>query len=360
MTVRRNMRTNRAPRPPLPSRRFRRRPGFPKPPARTAQLSNIVRAMASLGMARKAPSNARGPRRNRDIGAQERMNQKGHEFLGVVKVPTTAAIGQKLYQLEVNPQYIPRLSVIASQYKQWKGPITLHVESLGNAFATSSIAAAFVPDPDAVELTQTGVDLLRVVDSAPSKTSLHLQESVTKNVKASWSLTTNPWKFVQDTDPSDRSNGLFVIVALGSPGSVEIDLKISVSYDVTFQGNTYLAMEPTTVNALAAWQGVNDSLSDIEFAPGASGWVIAGPTITLNYPTGSVPSKFHGTWVPSPGLSQVYAAENLSPTAGRYISSLANFDVSATRTIYTYTTAVPAIPANPHTFISLPRSAGQT
>jgi hypothetical protein len=317
--------------------------------------------MQALNIARPAPStrkrnNARVGKRAQDIGVQERTVQKGHEFLGVVTVPTTAAIGQNLYQLEVNPMNIPRLSVIASQYKQWKGPMTLHVESLGNAFATSSVSAAFVPDPDPTDLSQTGVDLLRVIDSAPAKTSLHLQESVTRNVTASWALTTNPWKFLVDADPSDRANGLFVVVALGSPGTIAIDLKISVSYNITFQGNTFLAMETAAATPISAALGVNNNIANNAYTNpgGLVTWVYTPATFTLvfTYPTGQVPTKYYGLWTYAASTTWFANAVAASPSVATIVNrpTVLSINVTATQTTYVFSAALAVPPVATTTY----------
>jgi len=316
-----------------------------------------MRALTVGGNPRNRSAPARS--RARDIGVQERMTQKGHEYLQTIAIPTTAVFGQSLYTLEVNPMNIPRLQVIASQYKQWKGEISLNVEALGNAFATSSVTVAFVPDPDFSDLP-TSADLVRVVESSPSKVSLHLKDDLTVRSRASWALSTSPWKFLSDSDPSDRSNGIFVIVAQGSPGTIPVDLKLSVNYNVVFQGNSFVAMEPSTPTATTAWYGVNNALSDILFA-GTTGWVAAGPILTLNYPAGTVSTKYQGSWVPSPSLAQVLVSTNTNTVGSfRYINSLTSFTVTATQAVFTYGSALPAlVAATAYTFVQLPRSSAQ-
>nr|WPR18105.1 MAG: capsid protein [Chemarfal virus 142] len=221
-----------------------------RPSAKASQpLRSVRKAMAKLSVRQRS----RMPNAsNRPIGKQERLFQKGHEFYQIVEVPSSATIGQNLFQVEVNPTIFPRLSVIASQYKQWRGKINMHVESLGNAFALSSVSAAFFPDPDPADLPADPISLLRAIDSAPSKTNLHLQDTGIKTVTAPWTLTTNPWKFCVDDEASDRANGQFLIISNGSPGSELINLKVSFSYEVTFQGNTFQPMTPVTPPILAS------------------------------------------------------------------------------------------------------------
>lgn len=173
---------------------------------------------------------------------RDRCRQSGHEFLQFLTVPALAAPGTHLLTLRVNPTHFPRLTTLSSQFKQWKGPIRLHIESLGNALTFSSVTAAFFPDPENSQIPTAPATLLSTIEACPRKTTLHLQSTQRKTVHADWSLSTNPWKFIADTDPSDQSNGFFVIVANGSPGSEPVQLKISASYDVTFQGSTFAAI----------------------------------------------------------------------------------------------------------------------
>jgi hypothetical protein len=252
--------------------------------------------MAAMNISRRpqAQRTVRRPRVNPDIrpgiGSAERCVQKGHEFLNVTVVETDSTLGQSLFQLEVNPSQVPRLAIIASQYKQWRGRMSLTVESLGNAFSTSSVALAFIPDPDPAELPADPTDLLRVVESAPSRADLHLQAVSTKTVTANWDLTTNPWKFVEDDDPSDRSNGLFLLVSYGSPGDTPVNLRIGVSYDITFQGNTFKpanAIVPITAREVLA------QVSSITSAGLTSTSTAADLIITTGV---TFPPYLQGTW----------------------------------------------------------------
>jgi hypothetical protein len=241
-----------------------RRPRNQRPKPRNARKTpNVAQLSRGLNRLRVRPA--------RPIGVQERLRQKGHEFFQIITVPTDAFIGQNLFQLEVNPTMIPRLSVIASQYKQWKGDMKLHVESLGNAFSLSSVTSAFFPDPDPAELPSDPIALLRAIDAAPSKRNLHLQDTSIKTVDAPWSLTTNPWKFNVDTDPSDRANGLFVIISNGTPGSDPVNVKISLSYDITFQGNTFQPMIPALITPARTLASVTGGITSTEFTHPAFG-----------------------------------------------------------------------------------------
>lgn len=253
--------------------------------------------MTALNITRPRARNNRSVRANPDIrpgiGSAERCIQKGHEFLNVTVVPTDSTLGQSLFQLEVNPSQVPRLAIIASQYKQWRGRMSLTVESLGNAFSTSSVALAYVPDPDPAELPSNPTDLLRVVESAPSRADLHLQAVATKTVTANWDLTTNPWKFVQDSDASDRANGLFLVVSYGSPGTTPVNLRVGVSYDITFQGNTY---SPTAGSIIPTPRQVLAQVCQITCGPPVNVLEETEGTLTVSLDSGSFPPALQGVW----------------------------------------------------------------
>jgi len=323
--------------------------------------------MAALSLVKRKPNKRRNAVRQNTRGAGRIHREIGEEFLSFVTVPTTSSIGASLFSLEVNPMQLPRLSVFASQYKQWKGQISMHVESLGNAFSTSSVSCAYIPDPDPNDLPSDPTALLRVVNSAPSQRNLHLQDKAIASVSASWKLTTNPWKFVQDTDISDRSNGTFLIISNGSPGTTEVPLKVSFKYNVSFQGNTYSPLESGLANVTQALYGVNNSLSDQLFTPttGAANWSVNGNVLTLNYPAGSVSAKYFGTWtsqlasLPNGAavFQQVFQATAPTGNAGR--TTLTGLSISATQTIYNFAQITSPTAGTTNSFAVYPRTTGQ-
>jgi len=321
--------------------------------------------MAAMSLTKRRPARRTAKKTIRPSNGSARHSERGQEFLSFLTVPTASTIGSSLYTLEVNPTQFPRLGVFASQYKQWKGDVTLKVESLGNAFATSSVSLAFIPDPDVNELPSDPTSLLRVINSAPSQRNLHLQSQGSASVVAPWKLSTNPWKFVQDTDVSDRANGVFVIVSNGSPGAVDVPLKVSVSYNVQFQGNTYSPLEGALANVIQALYGTNNSLSDTLFQPtsGAFNYVVGGSGnrfLTLTYPSGTVSNKYIGNWTPLlPSLPNAaivlyanYAAG--SATAALSRNTLTQFSVSATQAIYQFADSL-TVPTLAGSFIVQPR-----
>jgi hypothetical protein len=314
----------------------------------------------------------RAPRRPRSNAPIRSSNssidrQIGEEFYGFITVPAAATIGQSLLAVEVNPSSFSRLSVFASQYKQWRGRISMQVESLGNAFSTSSVSAAFVPDPDLSDLPTDPTALLRVINSSPSQKNLHLQDKRVVNVVADWKLSTNIWKFVLDSDASDRSNGVFVIVANGSPGTTDIPLKVSFRYDVQFQGNTYAPLESGAASVLSALYGVNNYLSDTLFTPttGAANWSITGTSLTLNYPSGSVSSKYYGSWtsqvssLPNSAAVMQIITQATSPTSNNGRQTLTGLVIGATQTVYTFAAITSPTAGTSNSFQVIPRSTGQ-
>lgn len=243
----------------------------------------------------------------------------------------------------------------------------MKVESLGNAFSTSSVSLAYVPDPDPNDLPSDPTALLRVVNSAPSQRNLHLQDQRSAVVSASWKLSTNPWKFVQDTDPSDRSNGVFLIVANGSPGATDIPLKVSFKYDISLRGNTYTPLESGLANVTQAVYGVNNALSDQLFTPttGASNWSVTGNALTLNYPTGSVSPKYYGSWTTAvsglPNSAAVFQGftQAASTAASMNRTTLTGLSISATQTVYNFTGITAPAGGAAVSFVVYPRSTGQ-
>jgi len=327
--------------------------------------------MQSLGIARRPKQ----PRRNRRRGTNPgnaignrsgSNNQKGHEFLTTVPVPAGAILGQNLYQLEVNPSSFPQLSVFASQYTQWRGTIKMNVEALGNAFATSSVTAAYIADPDTSDLPVVPLDLLRVVESVEqvSRKSIHLQDPASTHViSAPWRVSTNPWKFVNDTDVSDRANGIFVIVALGDPGTTPINLKISASYDVSFQGRKYTPLESASATTVSAALGVNNSIGNQAYTntTGSFNWVYTPGTFTLvlNYTAGFVPAKYFGSW--SYGAGTYWFANAVVAAATTAIvnrPTLNTMLVGLTSTTYVFSAAlaVPPVAATAYTWNIRPRN----
>jgi len=283
----------------------------------------------------------------------------------IATVPIASAVGDLIYLVEVNPTQFPRLAVFASQYKQWKGDLKMKVESLGNAFANSSVSCAFIADPDQLELPGNGIGLVQVADSAPlgCRAQLHLQSTNIATVDAPWKFGAQNWKYCQDSDVSDRASGLFLVVSNGAPGgTAPIPIKITANYRVQFQGNTYLAMEPAAPSAASALLGANNGFCDFLFS-GTTGWTAAGATLTLNYPSGTVSTKYFGLWTYPPSTAvQLLASVNGSTTGSvRFINAIASINVTATSAVYIFSSAVPAlVAASAYTFVVLPRSATQT
>lgn len=328
--------------------------------------------MQSLGIARRPKQ----PRRNRRRGTNPgnsignksgSNNQKGHEFLTTVVVPPGALLGQNLYQIEVNPTSFPQLSVFSSQYTQWRGNVKLNVEALGNSFATSSVTVAYIADPDTADLPVAPLDLLRVVESVEqvSRRSIHLQDpSATHMISAPWRVSTNPWKFVQDTDPSDRANGVFVIVALGDPGATPINLKVSATYDVSFQGRKYAPLESAVPTLTSAVLGVNNNLGNLVFTngSGATNWVYNPATFTLvmNYTAGLMPAKYLGVWNYGTGawFANAVVAGAVTTIVNRPLLNLMTVTSTSTTYVFSAALAVPPVATTSYTWNVRTRNTG--
>jgi len=314
-------------------------------------------------MTRLNISRPRAPRARRVATRSDVITVTGEEILTIASIPTTSAVGDLIYVLEVNPTQFPRLAVFASQYKQWKGDLKMKCESLGNAFANSSVSLAFVADPDQSELPVPGIGLVQVADSAPSgcRAQLHLQSTNSALVDAPWKFGAQIWKYCQDTDVSDRASGLFLVVSNGVPGgTAPIPLKITASYRVQFQGNTYAPMESAVATNISALYGVNNALSDNLFTAttGAFNWVLSGPTLTLTMPTGTVSSKYQGVWnYPTTAVwfITVVPASNTGVVSRVNITTMT---VTATSVVYLFATA-PTTPVGSVSFTITQRVAGQ-
>jgi hypothetical protein len=311
--------------------------------------------MANLGFAKPQPRRSRNAPGNAIIGAaQGSTRQRGHEFLTTIVVPSGATLGQNLYQLEVNPTQFPQLAVFASQYTQWKGNVNLNIEALGNSFAKSAVLAAYIADPDGGDLPTAPADLLRTIESVErqSRTSIHLQDVVTHNLTAPWRVSTNPWKFVEDTDVSDRANGIFVLAALGDPGTDPIVVKISATYDISFQGRKFTPMESALSTNTTAAYGVNNYVGNQPFSPstGTFSWAYDSTllTVALRFPVGTIPDKYIGTWTYDP-LTPWFVNAIVSPS-GVSATSIVNrvyvlsMTVTTTTVVYQLGTALSAPP----------------
>jgi len=119
----------------------------------------------------------------------------------------------------------------------------MEVTSLGNAFVNASVTIGFIADPSPSELIASPIELLRRIESAPSVKTLKLNSNEVAKIEAKWNLSTNPQKFVDDPNPADESNGLFLIVANGAPGAI-VPLKVRLEFDIELKGPRYQPMVP--------------------------------------------------------------------------------------------------------------------
>lgn len=168
---------------------------------------------------------------------------RGTERVVTLTIPTTSKAGDLLYVLEGNPNSAPRAKAVASQFDSWSSSLEMEVETTGNAFSKNFILLRHIPNGDVSRLPQPGQSLLNVAEAYDRKSeSVKLQlDSNAKGIcKAPWkALSYNPRKPINDTDPSERNLGLFIVVSNGSPGAESVDITIRFRYDFRFFGPIY-------------------------------------------------------------------------------------------------------------------------
>lgn len=258
-----------------------------RPPRRAAKprpkRGRIPRAPRS-NMQVMSRRNARNPKLQTHcrFSAEERVTQ--------ITVPTTVTPGTVLYIAPVNPTMSPRLAAAATQFDSWYGKFTMSVETTGNAFSQDYVILRHVPNGDPARLPTTNYKnmmlLAETCDRRDASAKLQLDSNKTASVVASWAESYNRKKPILDTDPSECNNGLFIIVADGSPGTASVNLTVRMKYDVTFFGPL---SNPVVVNSTQQLTSSGGTLSStnlfgsapLSVGPGAvsaSGNVITFPT----------------------------------------------------------------------------------
>lgn len=175
------------------------------------------------------------------MSATERISQ--------VIVPTSVTPGTLLFQMPVNPYSSPRLQATATQFDSWYGEMTLQVETTGNSFSSDYVVLRHVPNGDPGRLptnASTLLSLAETADRAGESARLQLDSNRTAQVTARWADSYNPKKPLQDNDPTDANNGIFIIVADGSPGTTAVNLTIRLKYTIHFFG---AIVNPVIVNS---------------------------------------------------------------------------------------------------------------
>jgi len=235
-----------------------RRPQQQRKPARQ------MRRRPRRAPARQGPSN--GPNSVRRVSRQPKRQGamchfQGTERVKQVNVPTTVTPGTLLFLTAVNPTVSPRLSAAASQFDSWYGTMTLEVETTGNSFSQDYVILRHVPNGDPTRLPVNNQNLLNLAEACdrPSESyKLQLDSNRIGRVTAPWGASYNPRKPILDADPSDCNNGLFIIVADGSPGANAVNLTVRLSYDIHFYGPVAV---PVVVNSSQGIKGSGGQLN---------------------------------------------------------------------------------------------------
>jgi len=207
----------------------RRKPRAKAQPPRRKKVNQGRNAMAPM-MRRKT----REPR-TQDVmcrmSATERVTQ--------VIVPSGVTPGTLLFTSPVNPTSSPRLAAVATQFDSWHGTVTMEVETTGNAFSQDYAILRHVPNGDPSRLPTNARNLLNLAETCERRSEsakLQLDSNKTAQVVATWKTSYNPRKPILDNDPSECNNGLFILVADGSPGTVAVNLTIRFRYNIVFYG----------------------------------------------------------------------------------------------------------------------------
>lgn len=169
------------------------------------------------------------------------------EPLDPIRVPPNSTFGTLLYAEECNPARLGEmLKAQASQAQSWRGNYEFKLRVNGSVNAKNYAIARWLPDADISKLPSNPERLWKYVrgtaqqDDRPDRAFVKYNIVSEQNrnssykVKASWSGTFNPKKPIKDTDPSERSLGLFVIVSNGPPGE-----DITIDVDVHAKGHFY-------------------------------------------------------------------------------------------------------------------------
>lgn len=204
------------------------------------------------------------------------------EPLDPIRVPPDSQLGTLLYSEECNPARLGEiLKAQASQAQSWKGNYEFKLRVNGSVNAKNYAVARWLPDADKSKLPTNPQRLWKYVrgtaqeDKRPDRAFVKYNIVSEQNrnssykVKASWSGTFNPKKPIEDTDPSERSLGLFVIVSNGPPGE-----DITIDVDVHARGHFYgPTPSPTLIDTSAVVTATPTSLTQ----PFGTNTLVQGP-----------------------------------------------------------------------------------
>lgn len=233
------------------------RPRRPKQPNLTRRLANLaIQTFPKLSPRRNFPSRA-NRRGAIDINSVSTFN--GTERVATITIPTNSTPGQLLFTLENNPNSAPRAGAIATQFDSWHSVTELEVETTGNAFAKNFIVIRHIPNGDPSRIPSDPQSLLNFAEAYSRRNEsfkLQLDSNGKGIVRAPWTgVSYNPRKPINDTDPSERNNGLFIIVSNGSPGTDPVDITIRYRYSLKFYGPIYQPIISNLSTSLSGGSG---------------------------------------------------------------------------------------------------------
>lgn len=242
----------------MPNQRQNRRPRAKRPKVPIPLHLQATRALASLSLKRRPRrrnlrSNLLSRRPNRVPRMSAPCVMSNTERVSTILIPTTVTPGTLLYVLPVNPTSAPRASATASQFDSWFGNVSLEVETTGNAFSKDYVVVKHVPNGDPARLPSNVLNTLNFAESsdrAGDSRKLQLDSNQRVVVTAPWSESYNPKKPILDDDPSDCNNGLFIIVANGSPGTDPVSLTVRLKYNFHFFGPIFVPILTDNSNDL--------------------------------------------------------------------------------------------------------------
>lgn len=241
----------------------------------TRRLANMaISTLPKLMPRRNFP--ARNNRRGAlNINAISTLN--GTERVATITIPTSSTPGQLLYTLENNPNSAPRAKAVASQFDSWHSVTDIEVETTGNAFAKNFLIIRHIPNGDPSRIPTDPQSLLNFAEAYSRKGEsfkLQLDSNGKGTVRAPWNgVSYNPRKPINDIDPSERNNGLFIIVSNGSPGADPVDITIRYRYSFKFYGPIFQPLLPNTSSSLTGGSGFTTT------APFPLNMTLAGPAV---------------------------------------------------------------------------------
>lgn len=184
----------------------------------------------------------------------------GCERVATITIPVNSTPGQLLFTLENNPNSAPRASAISSQFDSWHSVTELEVETTGNAFAKNFIVIRHLPNGDPSRIPTEPQSLLNFAEAYSRRyesCKLQLDSNGKGVVRAPWrGVSYNPRKPINDSDPSERNNGLFIIVSNGSPGTDPVDITIRYRYALKLYGPIFQPILPNLTASLTGGSGL--------------------------------------------------------------------------------------------------------